>query len=74
MGVSFFEKKNWNSWFRVTYYATNTWKDYRLSYAHSHDRLELLYVYYGELTLLFRIGEEWKEITLYSNDYLLIDV
>ncbi len=31
MGVSFFEKKNWNSWFRVTYYATNTWKDYRLS-------------------------------------------
>ena len=59
---------------RVTYYATNTWKDYRLSYAHSHDRLELLYVYYGELTLLFRVGEEWKEITLYSNDYLLIDV
>lgn len=74
MGVSFFEKKNWNAWPRVTYYATNTWKDYRLSYAHSHDRLELLYVYYGELTLKYREGETWKELTLYSNDYLLIDV
>lgn len=74
MGVSFFEKKNWNAWPRVTYYATNTWKNYRLSYAHSHDRLELLYVYYGELTLKYREGEEWKEVTLYSNDYLLIDV
>ena len=74
MGVSFFEKKNWNAWPRVTYYATNTWKDYRLSYAHSHDRLELLYVYYGELTLKYREREQWKEVTLYSNDYLLIDV
>lgn len=74
MEFSFFDKRNWNSWFRVTYYATNTWKNFELGYSHSHDRLELLYVYYGELTLQYCVDGQWKELTLYSNDYILIDV
>lgn len=73
MSYSFFDKNNWNSWFKVTYYASNTWQNYKIDYAHSHDRLEILYVYYGELTLLYSDGKEWKEVTLYSNDYILID-
>ena len=73
MSNSVFDKNNWNSWFRATYYAVNTWQNYKIDYAHSHDRLELLYVYYGELTLLYEEDGEWKEITLYSNDYVLID-
>lgn len=74
MGLSFFDEKNWGSWMRVTYYATNTWKNYSLDYAHSHDRLELVYVYYGELTVRYCIDGQWHEYTLYSNDYALIDV
>ena len=74
MGLSFFDEKNWGSWMRVTYYATNTWKNYSLDYAHSHDRLELVYVYYGELTVRYCVDGQWHEYTLYSNDYALIDV
>lgn len=74
VALSFFNKNNWNSWFRVTYYAVNIWQNYKLDYAHSHDRLELLYVYYGEVTLLYMENDQWKEMTLYSNDYVLIDV
>ncbi len=74
MGLSFFDKRNWNAWMRVTYYATNTWKNYCLDYAHSHDRLELVYVYYGELTIRYCVDGQWKDLTLYSNDYALLDV
>ena len=74
MGFSFFDKKNWDAWPCITYCAANTWKDFKLDYAHSHDRLELLYVYYGEVTLFYHLDGEWRELSLYSNDYVLIDV
>lgn len=70
---SFFDKKNWNAWFHVTYFSTNTWKNYKFDWTHSHDRLEILYVYYGELTLYYYNGETWREMILYSNDYAVID-
>lgn len=74
MGFSFFDKRNWDAWPCITYCAANTWKNFKLDYAHSHDRLELLYVYYGEVTLSCYLDGEWKELSLYSNDYALIDV
>lgn len=70
---SFFDKNNRNSWIKVTYCAANHWRNYKFDYTHSHDRLEILYVYYGELTLVYADGGDWKETTLYSNNYVLID-
>ncbi len=70
---SFFNKNNWNSWIKVTYCSSNTWRNYKFNYTHSHDRLEILYVYYGELTLIYSDNNSWKERTLYSNNYILID-
>lgn len=69
---SFFDKNNWDSWIKITYYSANRWKNYKFDYLHSHDRLEVLYVYYGEMTLLY-MDEGEHETTLYSNDYVLID-
>lgn len=70
---SFFDKNNWNSWIKVTYCSSNNWRNYKFDYTHSHDRLELLFVYYGELTLVYSDGKDWKETTLFSNNYILID-
>lgn len=70
---SFFDKNNWNSWVKLTYYSTNNWRNYKFDYMHSHDRLEILYVHYGELTLVYSDDKNWKEVTLHSNGYLLID-
>ena len=70
---SFFNKNNWNSWVKLTYYSTNNWRNYKFDYTHSHDRLEILYVYYGELTLVYSDDKNWKEVTVHSNGYILID-
>lgn len=69
---SMYAKEARYGFFAVNCYYHRTYEDFTMS-THSHRRVEIMYVEYGELRLDYYDGDEKKEITLFSHDYVIID-
>lgn len=61
-----------NAYPNVICYYHHTYKDFTMA-LHSHKRMEIMYVEYGELTVKYYEDNEKKTLTLFSRDYVVID-
>lgn len=72
--LSTYVKEMKNNYFSVNCYYHRTYSDFTMS-LHSHKRMEIMYVEYGELKVEYyeKNDDEKKTLILLSRDYVIID-
>lgn len=71
--LSTYEKEFINHYFTVNCYYHRTYADFTMP-IHSHKRIEIMYVEYGELKVeYYEKSDEKKTLVLLSHDYVIID-
>ena len=72
--VSMYAREARNCYFSVNCYYHRTYSDFTMA-KHSHRRVEIMYVEYGELQLEYyeSEGAEKQTVTLFPHDYVIID-
>ncbi|MBQ7408181.1 MAG: helix-turn-helix transcriptional regulator [Clostridia bacterium] len=64
---------NKNKWFKPRGYYVHSYNNFDMT-VHSHSRIEIMYVFTGEVQIEYQIpGEEWKKTTIIPSNYVFID-
>lgn len=68
-----FLANNKNKWFKPRGYYVHTYDSFDMI-VHSHSRIEIMYVFTGEVQIEYQIpGHEWTKATIIPSNYVFID-
>lgn len=69
---SIFSKQNLNKWIQSESYYIHFYNNFDMV-VHSHNRIEIIYVVLGQLTVEYQVEDRTESILVYPNSYVFID-
>ena len=70
---SAFNVENRNKWFKMVEYYIHSYKNFDMT-IHSHSRIEIMYVFTGELQIEYQLPDKgWMKTTILPSNYVFID-